>query len=137
MLLLFSLFLFFFSYIRNMLVRDAQTRSLFVFLFVTILILNVCVCVRVWRAWLSKLNQKKRKIRVKTNLIYPSVFFSAHTFQYYFYVHCWSTLSDFFTHQHFFGCIWVEHCNSRWFHANKTFLMRKPILIRMKINFFI
>lgn len=80
LLLFFFLFRFFFSFIRFMLVRDAQTRSLFMFLFVT----KLTLCV--WRAWLSELNRKKVfKVRVNQN-DESSSFFCGYSYQCGFYI---------------------------------------------------
>lgn len=71
MLLFFFFFRFFFSFIRFMLVRDAQTRSLFMFLFVTKLTLNMCVRVLVCECLARMIEWTKQKkgfsVRVRAN----------------------------------------------------------------------
>lgn len=113
----FFLFFFFTFITRAMLVRDAQTRSLFVFLFVTKRSLDVracvCLCASIWRAWLSELNRRKQN-RNKSEDKHQHQhewfewFLSVYSLQCGFCIHvpytthCWSVFSDFFTRQRFF-----------------------------------
>lgn len=134
-ILFISFFRFFFSSIRNMLVRDAQTRSLFVFLFVTKLILNMCWCASEARMieWTKQKQKKNKKSQNKHQLNLSEYFFLLLT-RSIIALHRWPSFGGFFfTHQHFFS-VWVDRWNFIWYHANETFLIR--LLIVIKLDFF-